>query len=80
MYIDENGDKVRDEKAENLKCKIKPILKPKIQNCKKAKCKILEDENDEDSIKITKVLELARENKEIGPEFEKRLIEIIKKE
>ncbi len=78
IYIDEKGNRIRDEHAETLRNQIKPVLENKMKECNKVNYAWLA-ENDDDNNEFTeKMFKLHKDNREIGPDFDKRLIEITK--
>ncbi len=78
IYIDEKGNRIRDEHAETLRNQIKPVLEHKMKECNKINYAWLA-ENDDDNNEFTeKMFKLHKDNREIGPDFDKRLIEITK--
>ncbi len=79
IYIDEKGNRIRDEHAETLRNQIKPVLEHKMKECNRVNYAWLA-ENDDDNNEFTeKMFKLHKDNREIGPDFDKRLIEITKR-
>ena len=77
VYRDADGNKIRDERAEKLKDKIRPILEPRILECKRVNYEYLETHDDDNNEFTDRMFKIHKDNKEIGPDFEKRLVEII---
>lgn len=77
FYYDK-GNKVADLHAETLKAAIRPIMDIKLKEYKKAKCRELAEIEDEDesNAAMEKFNSLYKENKGLGVEFEKRLVEM----
>ncbi len=79
IYIDEKGNRIRDEHAETLRNQIKPVLEHKMKECNRVNYAWLA-ENDDDNNEFTeKMFKLHKDNREIGPDFDKRLIELTKR-
>lgn len=75
-YTDKDGNKVRDEKAEILKSAIKPVIAPEIKKYNKVKInEIMDIDIEDDEELIDKCSKLNKENRDLGPKFEKRLVE-----
>jgi len=62
-YIDDEGNKIRDEKSENLKHRIKPFLNPKIDKIKDGKID-MDVENNNSTENIIRILKETKEIKE----------------
>ena len=77
-YTDEDGNTIRDEGAKTLKSKIKPSLSAKLKDCSVEHYKLLEQTIEDDE--TDRIFELHRDNKNIGPGFDKKLIEILELE
>jgi len=75
LYKDEKGEIVSDIHAKKLKEAILPIMTSKLKEYKKIKCNELIDIDDDDSELMDKYNELYVENKSLGSEFDKRLVE-----
>lgn len=77
FYYDK-GNKVVDLHAETLKAAIRPIMDVKLKEYKKVKCRELAEIEDEDesNAAMEKFNSLYKENKGLGVEFEKRLVEM----
>ncbi|MDD4931570.1 MAG: hypothetical protein PHG66_05525 [Candidatus Colwellbacteria bacterium] len=75
IYHDENGNIVTDIQAKKLKEAILPIMSTKLKEFKKIKCSELAEQSDDESELLEKYSDLYKENKEMGNEFDKRLVE-----
>jgi len=74
-YRNEAGDIVTDIEAKKLKEAILPIMTTKLREYKKIKYNELSEVDDDDNSLLDKCNDLYAENKELGPKFDKRLIE-----
>lgn len=75
IYQDDKGNIVNDIHAKRLKEAIFPVIETKLKEYKKVKCSQMAEVNDDDSELLEKYSELYKENRELGNEFDKRLIE-----
>ncbi|MDD4931413.1 MAG: hypothetical protein PHG66_04710 [Candidatus Colwellbacteria bacterium] len=75
IYHDDKGNVVTDIQAKKLKEAILPIMNTKLKEFKKIKCSELADISDDESELLEKYSNLYKENKEMGNEFDKRLVE-----
>jgi len=75
IYQDDKGNIITDTHGTKLKDAIFPLLGDKVKEYKKIKYNELADIDDDESELLEKYNELYKENKTLGPEFDKRLIE-----
>ncbi|MDD4931434.1 MAG: hypothetical protein PHG66_04815 [Candidatus Colwellbacteria bacterium] len=75
IYHDDKGNIVTDIQAKRLKEAILPIMSTKLKEFKKIKCAELAEQSDDESELLEKYSNLYNENKAMGNEFDKRLIE-----
>jgi len=75
IYQDDKGNIITDIHAKKLKEAILPMIEIKLKEYKKVKYSELADVSDDESELLEKCNVLYKENKELGPEFDKRLIE-----
>lgn len=75
IYRDDKGNIITDIHAKKLKEAILPMIMMKIKEYRAEKYNSLADISDDESELLEKYSTLYRENKELGSEFEKRLVE-----
>lgn len=75
IYRDNQGNIVTDIHAKKLKEAILPIMSNKLREYKKIKYNELADLDDDENELLDKCNNLYIENKSLGPEFDKRLVE-----
>jgi len=75
IYQDDKGNTVTDIHAKRLKEAILPVIETKLKEYKKVKYSELADVSDDESELLEKCNELYKENKELGNDFDKRLVE-----
>ncbi|MDD4931355.1 MAG: hypothetical protein PHG66_04410 [Candidatus Colwellbacteria bacterium] len=75
IYHDNKGNVVTDIHAKKLKEAILPIMNTKLKEFKKIKCAELAEISDDESELLEQYSNLYNENKSMGNEFDKRLIE-----
>ncbi|MDD4930746.1 MAG: hypothetical protein PHG66_01150 [Candidatus Colwellbacteria bacterium] len=75
IYHDDKGNIVTDIQAKKLKEAILPIMNTKLKEFKKIKCAELAEISDDESELLEKYSDLYNENRSMGNEFDKRLIE-----
>ncbi|MDD4931338.1 MAG: hypothetical protein PHG66_04325 [Candidatus Colwellbacteria bacterium] len=75
IYHDDKGNIVTDIHAKKLKESILPIMNTKLKEFKKIKCAELAEISDDESELLEKYSDLYNENRSMGNEFDKRLIE-----
>ncbi|MDD4930545.1 MAG: hypothetical protein PHG66_00120 [Candidatus Colwellbacteria bacterium] len=75
IYHDNKGDVVTDIQAKKLKEAILPIMSTKLKEFKKIKCAELAEQSDDESELLEQYSNLYNENKSMGNEFDKRLVE-----
>ncbi|MDD4931386.1 MAG: hypothetical protein PHG66_04565 [Candidatus Colwellbacteria bacterium] len=75
IYQDEKGNMITDIHAKKLKEAILPVIERKLKEYKKVKCAELAEVSDDESELLEKYSDLYNENKSMGNEFDKRLIE-----
>lgn len=78
FYNNSEGEYISDTHAAKLKEAIRPIIESKLKEYKRTKCSELmdiEDEN-ESNAAMEKMNSLFKENKSLGAEFDKRLVEL----
>ncbi|MDD4930683.1 MAG: hypothetical protein PHG66_00820 [Candidatus Colwellbacteria bacterium] len=75
IYHDDKGNVVNDIQAKRLKEAILPIMSTKLKEFKKIKCAELAEISDDESELLEKYSDLYNENKGMGNEFDKRLVE-----
>ncbi|MDD4930583.1 MAG: hypothetical protein PHG66_00315 [Candidatus Colwellbacteria bacterium] len=75
IYHDDKGNVVTDIQAKKLKEAILPIMNTKLKEFKKIKCSELAEQSDDESELLEQYSNLYKENKEMGNEFDKRLVE-----
>jgi len=75
IYQDNKGNIITDIQAKKLKEAILPVIEKKLKEYKKIKYNELAEVDDDESELLEKCNELYKENKELGNEFDKRLVE-----
>lgn len=75
IYQDDKGNMITDIQAKKLKEAIIPVIGTKLREYKKIKYNELADIDDDNNELLEKCNNLYRENRELGNEFDKRLIE-----
>ncbi|MDD4930711.1 MAG: hypothetical protein PHG66_00965 [Candidatus Colwellbacteria bacterium] len=75
IYHDDKGNIVTDIQAKKLKEAILPIMSTKLKEFKKIKCAELAEISDDESELLEQYSNLYNENKSMGNEFDKRLVE-----
>ncbi|MDD4930603.1 MAG: hypothetical protein PHG66_00415 [Candidatus Colwellbacteria bacterium] len=75
IYHDDKGNVVTDIQAKKLKEAILPIMSTKLKEFKKIKCAELAEISDDESELLEQYSNLYNENRSMGNEFDKRLVE-----
>jgi len=75
IYQDDKGNIITDIHAKKLKEAILPVIEKKLKEYKKIKYSELAEVDDDESELLEKCNELYKENRELGNEFDKRLVE-----
>jgi len=75
IYQDDKGNIITDIHAKKLKEAIFPVIETKLKEYKKIKYNELAEVDDDENELLEKCSDLYKENREMGAEFDKRLIE-----